>query len=59
MTAQHMQKGHAKLRKGEKVHLTKAIPERKVQINKNTWIYTSKDLSDEQIIEEFNRKYKL
>jgi len=55
----HLQKGLAKT-KGKAFHTIDPVSgKRKVQVNKNTWIYTTKDLSDEEIINEFNKKYQL
>lgn len=54
-----MQKGLAKVNKGQKVYKTKAAVQgkRMVQVNKNTWILTDK--SPEQAIADYEEKYKL
>jgi hypothetical protein len=55
----HLQKGLAKTNQPVLKTRDTITNARKVQVNKNTWIYTTKDLSDEEIINQFNKKYQL
>ena len=57
----HMNQGNAKLKHNDNVFKTnpdKDKGKRKVQVNKNTWIFTDKP-TDEQAIREFNERYSL
>lgn len=54
-------KGEAKVKDGLKVFKTRKGQDdgkRKVQINRNTWIFTDKE-TDELAIKEFNERYSL